>query len=56
MRLRLAAGGPAALKVMAAAGAAAAPVQLLWDGPSGETTATAAPFPFLAGSPRHRAR
>ncbi|XP_068266933.1 methionine--tRNA ligase, cytoplasmic isoform X1 [Nyctibius grandis] len=34
MRLRVAAGGPAALKVLAAAGAAAAPVQLLWGGPS----------------------
>ncbi|KAM6395019.1 methionine--tRNA ligase, cytoplasmic [Rhynochetos jubatus] len=33
MRLRVAAGGPAALKVLAAAGAAAAPVRLVWGGP-----------------------
>ncbi|XP_064330642.1 methionine--tRNA ligase, cytoplasmic isoform X3 [Phalacrocorax carbo] len=33
MRLRLAAGGPAALKVLAAAGAAAAPVRLDWNDP-----------------------
>ncbi|XP_074990024.1 methionine--tRNA ligase, cytoplasmic isoform X5 [Calonectris borealis] len=32
MRLRVAAGGPAALKVLAAAGAAGAPVRLVWDG------------------------
>lgn len=39
MRLRVAAGGgPAALKVLAAAGAAAAPVRLVWGGlPLGET-------------------
>ncbi|XP_074785774.1 methionine--tRNA ligase, cytoplasmic isoform X3 [Athene noctua] len=37
MRLRVAAGGPAALKVLAAAGAAAAPVRLVWAGPSAET-------------------
>ncbi|XP_063215118.1 methionine--tRNA ligase, cytoplasmic isoform X2 [Chroicocephalus ridibundus] len=43
MRLRLAAGGPAALKVMAAAGAAAAPVQLLWDGPSERPLAPLSP-------------
>ncbi|XP_062497520.1 methionine--tRNA ligase, cytoplasmic [Pezoporus occidentalis] len=34
MRLRLPVRGPAALKVLAAAGAAAAPVQLVWGGPS----------------------
>ncbi|XP_064354754.1 methionine--tRNA ligase, cytoplasmic isoform X3 [Dromaius novaehollandiae] len=34
MRLRLAAGGPAALKVLAAAQAAAAPVRLSWGGPA----------------------
>ncbi|XP_030324066.1 methionine--tRNA ligase, cytoplasmic [Calypte anna] len=34
MRLRLAPGGPAALKVLAAAGAAAAPVRLEWSCPS----------------------
>ncbi|XP_074931692.1 methionine--tRNA ligase, cytoplasmic isoform X4 [Phalacrocorax aristotelis] len=33
MRLRVAAGGPAALKVLAAAGAAAAPVRLDWNDP-----------------------
>ncbi|KAM9265164.1 methionine--tRNA ligase, cytoplasmic isoform 5-T5 [Morus bassanus] len=33
MRLRVAAGAPAALKVLAAAGAAAAPVRLVWSGP-----------------------
>ncbi|XP_074785772.1 methionine--tRNA ligase, cytoplasmic isoform X1 [Athene noctua] len=43
MRLRVAAGGPAALKVLAAAGAAAAPVRLVWAGPSAETVAPAAP-------------
>ncbi|XP_075345832.1 methionine--tRNA ligase, cytoplasmic isoform X2 [Mycteria americana] len=46
MRLRVAAGGPAALKVLAAAGAAAAPVRLVWGGPLGETAAAvAAPLP-----------
>ncbi|XP_061335975.1 methionine--tRNA ligase, cytoplasmic isoform X3 [Pezoporus flaviventris] len=34
MRLRVPVRGPAALKVLAAAGAAAAPVQLVWGGPS----------------------
>ncbi|KAK2516029.1 Mars isoform B [Columba livia] len=34
MRLRVAPGGPAALKVLAAAGAAAAPVRLVWGDPS----------------------
>ncbi|KAM6308163.1 methionine--tRNA ligase, cytoplasmic isoform 2-T2 [Podargus strigoides] len=43
MRLRVAAGGPAALKVLAAAGAAAAPVRLLWDGPSERPLAPLSP-------------
>ncbi|XP_030366469.1 methionine--tRNA ligase, cytoplasmic isoform X3 [Strigops habroptila] len=34
MQLRVPVRGPAALKVLAAAGAAAAPVQLVWGGPS----------------------
>ncbi|CAM9938517.1 unnamed protein product [Bubo scandiacus] len=48
MRLRVAAGGPAALKVLAAAGAAAVPVRLVWGGPSAETVAAAA----AAAAPR----
>ncbi|KAM6225772.1 methionine--tRNA ligase, cytoplasmic [Porphyrio hochstetteri] len=44
MRLRVAAGGPAALKVLAAAGAAEAPVRLVWGGP-------AEPPPAPLGSP-----
>ncbi|XP_055647892.1 methionine--tRNA ligase, cytoplasmic isoform X2 [Falco peregrinus] len=43
MRLRVAAGGPAALKVLAAAGAAAAPVRLVWGGPAGQPLAPLAP-------------
>ncbi|XP_074021010.1 methionine--tRNA ligase, cytoplasmic isoform X2 [Numenius arquata] len=43
MRLRLAAGGPAALKVVAAAGTADAPVRLLWGGPSERPLAPLSP-------------
>ncbi|KAM6364797.1 methionine--tRNA ligase, cytoplasmic isoform 2-T2 [Pluvialis apricaria] len=43
MRLWLAAGGPAALKVMAAAGAACAPVRVLWGGPSEQPLAPLSP-------------
>ncbi|XP_061871431.1 methionine--tRNA ligase, cytoplasmic isoform X2 [Colius striatus] len=52
MRLRVGAAAPAALKVAAAAGAAAAPLRLLWAGPRGESAA-APPGTRLKGVPGH---
>ncbi|OPJ90010.1 methionine--tRNA ligase, cytoplasmic isoform X2 [Patagioenas fasciata] len=43
MRLRVAPGGPAALKVLAAAGAAAAPVRLVWGDPLERPLASLSP-------------
>ncbi|KAM6039045.1 methionine--tRNA ligase, cytoplasmic isoform 2-T2 [Chlamydotis macqueenii] len=51
MRLRLAAGGPPALKVLAAAGAAAAPVRVLWAGPSAESAPLPGRDPRAPASP-----
>uniref|UniRef100_A0A8B9IL25 Methionine--tRNA ligase, cytoplasmic n=1 Tax=Anser cygnoides TaxID=8845 RepID=A0A8B9IL25_ANSCY len=56
MRLQVAAGGPAALKVVAAAQCAAAPVRLCWSAPAGEAAAGegGATHGTGGGDPRHR--